>query len=73
MVHEHQLPFSHPIPDQLRILAPRMTLQADFSPFVDEPSGEYEFDDAYYIPFWNFGGVMRPGPRVRIYRWEPAR
>jgi hypothetical protein len=72
VTHEHQLNFSRPNRTQMAALASRLTLLADFSPFRDSPAGWFESDDAYYIPFHDFAGVVRPGPRVRIYRLEPA-
>jgi hypothetical protein len=76
VVHDHSLSFSRPVAEQLRTLAPRLMLQAEFSPSAPGVGegfpGGFEGEDAYYIPFWAFDGVVRPGPRVRIYRWVPA-
>lgn len=70
VVHEHPLPFSRPDPAQMARLAPRLTLLVTFDPFRDGPSGVFEELDAHYIPIGRFSGVERPGPIVRIYRWE---
>jgi hypothetical protein len=48
-------------------LAPQLRLLATFSPWTDGPAGAFEREDAYYIPFYDFAGVVRPGPLVRIY------
>jgi 4-amino-4-deoxy-L-arabinose transferase-like glycosyltransferase len=69
VVHEHPLPFSAPIPAQLRAIQPRLRLLAEFTPFVDGPTGAYEPEDAYYVPLYDFDGVERPGPIVRIYAY----
>ena len=71
VTHEHPLPFSRPLPAQMQRLAPRLTLLATFSPFREGPAGLFEDLDAYYIPIGQFTGVERPGPIVRIYRWNP--
>ena len=69
--HEHPLPFSRPDPAILRRYAARLVPLAEFSPFRGPPAGAYEDLDAYYIPFYDFAGVVRPGPLVRIYRLDP--
>ncbi len=72
LTHEHQLPFSKLIPDQMQALTPHLRLLATFSPYRDGPAGSFEVQDAYYIPFYDFAGVERPGPLVRIYAYAPA-
>ena len=69
--HEHQLPFSQLDPRQLQALGPHLALLAEFSPYVGPPAGVFEREDAYYVPFWSFSGVVRPGPLVRIYAYRP--
>jgi hypothetical protein len=70
LVHEHWLDYSHPIAGQLKALAPHLRLLVELSPYVDGPAGLYEQADAYYIPFAEFRGVVRPGPLIRIYAYE---
>jgi hypothetical protein len=70
VVHEHQLNFSHPLPAQMTALAPRLRLLAEMTPYAAGPAGWFEQLDAYYIPFHDFGGVVRPGPEVRIFALE---
>jgi hypothetical protein len=53
--------------EDLGPLARRLRLVAEFSPFAGPPAGVFEREDAYYVPFYGFGGVVRPGPLVRIY------
>jgi hypothetical protein len=71
VTHEHPLPFSQVDPAVMAQLAPGLRLLADFSPFSGEPVGGFEREDAYYLPFFHFAGVVRPGPRVRIYQVAP--
>lgn len=70
VTHEHQLPFSKLIPKQMQTLMPRLRPLATFSPYRDGPAGGFEMQDAYYIPFFDFAGVERPGPLVRIYAYH---
>ena len=65
--HEHVLPFSQLDSAQMAALTPRLQQLAEFSPWRDGPAGEFEREDAYYVPFYDFAGVVRPGPLVRIY------
>jgi hypothetical protein len=71
VTHEHQLPFSKLIPRQMQTLTPRLRPLATFSPYRDGPAGGFETQDAYYVPFFDFAGVERPGPLVRIYAYQP--
>jgi hypothetical protein len=71
VTHEHPLQFSRLDPAVMAQLAPSLHLVADFSPFAGAPAGGFESEDAYYIPFYHFAGVERPGPHVRIYRLTP--
>ena len=71
VTHEHPLHFSRPNPTQMHVLQPRLRLLAEFSPFTGAPTGGFEPDDAYYVPFHDFGGVVRPGPIVRVYALTP--
>jgi hypothetical protein len=71
VVHDHVLFSSHVDPDALAALAPRLRLLATFDPFVgDRSAAVFEPLDAYYIPMHGFAAVERPGPRVRVYRFE---
>jgi hypothetical protein len=71
VTHEHPLHFSRPNPTQMHTLQPRLRLLAEFSPFAGPPTGGFEPDDAYYVPFHDFAGVVRPGPIVRVYAFTP--
>jgi hypothetical protein len=73
LVRTHHLVFSQPDADQLRALDPSLRLLVEFSPYVGAPAGYFEPEDAYYVPFADFDGVVRPGPLVRIYAYEPPR
>jgi hypothetical protein len=70
VTHEHSIPFSHPDAQVMAQLAPHLRLLAEFSPWSDGPAGGFEMEDAFYIPFYDFAGVVRPGPLVRIYAYE---
>ncbi len=70
VTHEHVIPFSHLDPQVMARLAPHLRLLATFSPWSDGPAGGFEMEDAFYIPFFDFAGVVRPGPLVRIYAYE---
>jgi hypothetical protein len=72
VTHEHVLPFSRLIPDQMNAVRPHLKLLATFDPYRGEPGGHFEDEDAYYIPFWGFDSVERPGPLVHIYAYEPG-
>jgi hypothetical protein len=68
LTHDHPLPFSHVDPAQLAALAPRLRPEAEFSPWVGPlPAGWFEQADGYYVPFYDFAGVARPGPLIHIY------
>lgn len=71
VTHDHDLFFSTVNPEVMKRLAPRLTLEADFQPFDPTRARPvFEAADAYYIPFHGFSGVDRPGPHVRVYRFE---
>ena len=72
VTHEHAIPFSHLDPQQMARLAPHLRVLQEFSPYADGPAGGFEMEDAFYIPFYDFAGVVRPGPLVRIYAYEAA-
>jgi 4-amino-4-deoxy-L-arabinose transferase-like glycosyltransferase len=72
VTHEHRIPFSHVDPRDMERLAPRLRLLAEFDPFTAGPAGGFEIEDAFYIPFYDFAGVERPGPLVRVYAYEAA-
>ena len=75
VTHEHSLYFSSLDDDALASLAPRLRLLAEFDPAAsaDAETAVFEETDAYYIPVQGFDRVQRPGPLVRIYRFEPGR
>jgi 4-amino-4-deoxy-L-arabinose transferase-like glycosyltransferase len=70
VTHEHRIPFSRLDPKQMAALAPHLRLLVEFSPFTGPPAGGFEDEDAFYIPFYDFAGVVRPGPLVRIYAYD---
>jgi 4-amino-4-deoxy-L-arabinose transferase-like glycosyltransferase len=72
VTHEHTIPFSHLDAKQMAQLAPHLRLLQEFTPYADGPAGGFEMEDAFYIPFYDFAGVVRPGPLVRIYAYEAA-
>jgi len=73
VTHEHhQIPFSRLIPRQIEALRPHLHLLAEFSPYRDGPAGVFEDEDAYYVPFYGFAGVVRPGPVVRVYAYDTS-
>jgi hypothetical protein len=51
-------------------LAPHLRLLAEWTPFAAGPAGGFEDEDAYYVPFSDFAGVLRPGPVVRVYAYQ---
>jgi hypothetical protein len=71
VTHDHPLPWSSPLPGQLAAQGDRLELLATFTPFRAEATGGFETHDAHFIPFFDFAGVVRPGPIVRIYRLRP--
>ena len=75
ITHEHSLYFSSLDDAALARLAPRLRLLAEFDPAASEDAelAVFEETDAYYIPVHGFDRVQRPGPLVRIYRFEPRR
>jgi hypothetical protein len=73
VVWHHDLAFfAHGSLDDLGPLRDHVRLVAEFSPFAAGPAGVFENEDAFYIPFYDFAGVVRPGPLVRIYATAPA-
>lgn len=63
--------FTHGTVDALGPLAPRLRPVAEFSPYAGPPAGVFEAEDAFFIPFADFAGVVRPGPLVRVYAVTP--
>ncbi|MGH7894603.1 MAG: ArnT family glycosyltransferase, partial [Candidatus Binatia bacterium] len=72
VTHQHTLPFSQIVPQQWRVIAPRLRLLAEFSPYRNRAGGGFERLDAYYVPLWDFAAITRPGPLVRVWAVEPA-
>jgi hypothetical protein len=71
VMHEHELYSSTVQPEVAQALAPRLDLLVEFDPYTERRSeAVFEDIDPYYIPVSGFAGVERPGPRVRIYRFE---
>lgn len=72
ITHEHRIPFSRLDPAQIQALTPHLRLLKEFSPFEHGLAGGFEDEDAFYIPFYDFAGVVSPGPLVHIYAYEPG-
>jgi hypothetical protein len=72
VTQQHVLPFSKLVPQQWNVIAPRLKLLAEFMPFHGRASEGFEALDAYYVPLWDFGPMIRPGPIVRIWAVRPA-
>jgi hypothetical protein len=71
LTHEHDLFSSRVDPAALERLGPWLTPLVEFDPLAPGgPPPIFEARDAYYVPFHNFRGVTRPGPRVRIYAFD---
>lgn len=74
LVHEHYLFSSTIDPDEYRPLEPHLELLVEFDPYEGGAGspGEilYETADAYYVPSDGFEHQTRPGPVVRIYRFD---
>jgi 4-amino-4-deoxy-L-arabinose transferase-like glycosyltransferase len=75
VTQEHPLPFSVLDPVQFAAVSPRLVPLARFSPWADATvdtvaSAGFEREDAYYIPYWNFRGVERPGPLLRVWAYR---
>jgi hypothetical protein len=51
-----------------RLLAQQGARLASFSPTVGCPDSAFDPIDSYYVPFSGYGGWVRPGPWIRIYR-----
>ena len=73
VTHDHPLPWSSPLRGQLAAQGDRLEPLATFTPFRAGPTGGFEAHDAHYIPFFDFAGVIRPGPIVRVYRLRVAK
>jgi hypothetical protein len=72
LTHDHVLPYSHLDPAVMSSLAPHLRLLVEFDPFAhDGPKPIFEAGDAHFIPVHGFRGVVRPGPVIRIYAFEP--
>src|SRR5204863_17430 len=63
--------FARGTPNDLGDVLPQLRLAAELSPYRAEPAGAFEQEDAFFIPFRGFAGVVRPGPLVRIYAAGP--
>jgi hypothetical protein len=70
--HHQLVAFSHIDPATMAALEPHLRLLAEFTPFRDGPAGQFEAEDAYYVPMFDLAGVERPGPLVRVYAYEPT-
>jgi 4-amino-4-deoxy-L-arabinose transferase-like glycosyltransferase len=73
VTHDALAFFTHATLGDLGPLVPRLRLVQTFSPFAGEPAGLFEAEDAFYVPFADFRGVVRPGPIVHIYEVTPPR
>ncbi len=72
VTHQHPLPSSMVNPEFLRELERRATLMLTFSPgdWEDLQGAVYDLQDAFYAPISGFGGLVRTGPVVKIWRIE---
>jgi hypothetical protein len=71
LTHDHELFWSSVDPGEFEPFERELRLLADIDPAHPQRRGAvFETPDAYYIPFHGFCGVIRPGPRVRIYAVE---
>lgn len=69
VTHDHRLFWSHLPPSFLAQHQQQLERVADFNPAVESATEPvFELSDAFYIPYYGFQGVERPGPRVQIYR-----
>jgi 4-amino-4-deoxy-L-arabinose transferase-like glycosyltransferase len=62
--------FAHGTLHDLGPLEPQLRRVQEFSPFAGAPAGVFEKEDAFFIPFYDFAGVVRPGPLITVY--EPV-
>jgi hypothetical protein len=75
VTHDHPLYFSTVDRAAMEELSPRMHRLAEFDPrrgSLDDREPVFEDVDAYYIPFYGFDRVARPGPHIEIFSFEPA-
>jgi 4-amino-4-deoxy-L-arabinose transferase-like glycosyltransferase len=57
-------------PELRSLAARRYSLSYDVSATAGVP-GVYDLQDAFFMPVSGFGGVIRPGPSIQIYRLRP--
>lgn len=72
VTHDHVLYYSSVITAEFDVIAPYLSLRAEFDPSATDSTNEkgravFEENDAYYVPVAGFSGVLRPGPHIRIY------
>ncbi len=65
--HDYLGLFANGSLQELGSLAPALRLVQEFSPFAGPPAGVFEQEDIFFIPFYDFAGVVRPGPVIRVY------
>lgn len=71
LIHHSALDvFSPPMPELEAEVERAGTLIREFSPYApgSDPHPMYDRVDAHYFPIGAFGGVVRPGPLVRVYQ-----
>ena len=56
------------VPQELRRLAAERYTLVSSIPATSRGDGVYDLQDAFFMPVAGFGGVIRPGPTVQIYR-----
>jgi hypothetical protein len=54
-----------------RVLQGQASLKASFSPTSGCPASVFDPIDTYFVPLAGYGGWLRPGPPIRIYRLNP--
>jgi 4-amino-4-deoxy-L-arabinose transferase-like glycosyltransferase len=65
--HDDLRLFAHGSLEEVGAAGPALRLVQEFSPFAGAPAGAFEQEDIFFIPFYAFDGVVRPGPLIRIY------
>jgi hypothetical protein len=70
IVHRSPLSLYTQVPDAVQELArTRYRLVQRFDGTVPgSTAGQYDLQDAFFLPLSGFGGVLRPGPTIEIYQ-----
>jgi hypothetical protein len=74
VIEESPLFSSRTPPSLRRLLRRHYTLRKSFRAMDPPPPAEcFDRQDAFYLPYACFEGVLRPGPNVHIYERRPTR